>query len=162
MSPLNHINGTWDPSLLRLNEGEAARSQGATRRVSRPTVKNKFIAGPIDVHWVCRASGLGVKALLVGLALWHLKGLRKADAFILSNLMLRDWGILPDAKWRALRKLEVAGLIRIERCGKRSPRVTIVVGNGAEKPDKPRGYSDRSILAVAPGDPDANCVKEAA
>jgi hypothetical protein len=89
-------------------------------------IKGKFIAGPIDVDWVCRASRIGVKALLVGLALWHLKGLRKADTFIVSNLMLRDWGILPDAKWRALRKLEVAGLIRIERRGKRSPQVTLV------------------------------------
>ena len=74
-----------------------------------------------------QASQLGVKALLVGLALWHLRGLRKADTFIVSNLMVQDWGIQPDAKRRALRKLEKAGLIRIERRGKRSPQVTLVV-----------------------------------
>jgi DNA-binding transcriptional ArsR family regulator len=67
---------------------------------------------------------------LVGLALWHIKGLRKADSFIVSNLMLREWGIEPDAKTRALRKLEEAGLIRIERRGKRSPQVTLVVRIG--------------------------------
>jgi DNA-binding transcriptional ArsR family regulator len=78
---------------------------------------------------VVHASRLGVKALLVGLALWHLKKLRQADTIIVSNLMLRDWGIEPDAKSRALRKLEKAGLIRIERRGKRSPLVTLVVGN---------------------------------
>jgi DNA-binding transcriptional ArsR family regulator len=75
---------------------------------------------------VCQASRLGVKALLVGLALWHLKGLRRDDSFLVSNLMLQEWGIQPDAKRRALRKLEKAGLITVERQGKRSPRVTLV------------------------------------
>jgi len=81
---------------------------------------------------VVQASRLGVKALLVGLALWHLKKLRQADTFIVSNLMVEDWGIQPDAKRRALRALEEAGLIRIERRGKRSPLVTLVIGNRFE------------------------------
>ena len=103
--------------------------QGGTRHGRRVSpVRGKFIAGPVDVSWVCRASHLGVKALLVGLALWHLRGLRKADTFVVSNLMLRAWGIQPDAKRRALRALEGAELIRIERRGKRSPIVTLVVG----------------------------------
>jgi DNA-binding transcriptional ArsR family regulator len=76
--------------------------------------------------------GSGVKALLVGLALWHLKRLRQADTFIVSNLMLQEWGVQPDAKRRALHKLEKAGLIKIERRGKRSPQVTLVVGNRFE------------------------------
>jgi DNA-binding transcriptional ArsR family regulator len=46
--------------------------------------------------------------------------------------MMQEWGVQPDAKTRALRKLEKAGLIRIERRGKRSPRVTLVVGNTFE------------------------------
>ena len=70
-----------------------------------------------------------MKALFVGLALWHIKGLRKADTFIVSNVMLQDWGIQPDAKRRALRSLERAGLIRVERRGKRSPQVTLVAEN---------------------------------
>jgi DNA-binding transcriptional ArsR family regulator len=73
------------------------------------------------------ASKLGVKTLLVGLALWHIKGLRKSNTFIVSNLMLRDWDIQADAKSRALRKLEGAGLITVERQGKRSPQVTLLV-----------------------------------
>ena len=85
--------------------------------------------GPVDVSWVVQASQLGVKALLVGLTLWHIRGLRRADAFIVSNIMVQDWGILPDAKRRALRKLEEAGLIRVEWRGKRSPQVTLVAGN---------------------------------
>jgi hypothetical protein len=41
--------------------------------------------------------------------------------------MLRDWGIKPDEKRRALRSLEKAGLIRIEKQGKRSPQLTLIV-----------------------------------
>jgi DNA-binding transcriptional ArsR family regulator len=81
---------------------------------------------------VLQASQLGVTALLVGLALWHLKGLRRADSFIVSNVMMQEWGIQPDAKSRALRKLEKAGLVIVGRQGKRSPRVTLVVGNTLE------------------------------
>jgi hypothetical protein len=69
-----------------------------------------------------------VKALLVGLLLWNLKGLRKCETFAVSNIMAHDWGITPDAKRRALRKLEKAGLISVERRGKRSPLVTLLVG----------------------------------
>jgi hypothetical protein len=133
MSPNTNTNAKWDSSRLQLDQGGLARSQGATRRGRRVSpVRGKFIAGPIAVLWVVQASRLGVKALLVGLALWHLKKLRQADTFIVSNLMVRDWGIQPDAKTRALRKLEKAGLIRIERHGKRSPQVTLLGGNGFE------------------------------
>jgi DNA-binding transcriptional ArsR family regulator len=121
---------TWDPSCLRLNQGGLARFQGATRRGRRASpIRDKFIAGPLDVSWVVQASRLGVKALLVGLALWHLKGLRRSNSFTVSNLMVEEWKITPDAKRRALLKLEKAGLITVERRGKCSPRVTLVVGN---------------------------------
>jgi DNA-binding transcriptional ArsR family regulator len=134
MSPNTNISpntkSTWDPSCLRLDQTGVKRLQGGTRRGRQPSpIRDKFIAGPIDVSWVRQASLLGVKALLVGVALWHLKGLRRDNGFLVSNLMLQEWGIQPDAKTRALRKLEKAGLITIDRRGKRSPRVTLVVGN---------------------------------
>lgn len=72
---------------------------------------------------------------MVGLALWHLKKLRQSDTFTVSNLMLQEWDIRPDAKSRALRALERAGLIRVERRGKRSPRVTLVVTAPVQETD---------------------------
>jgi hypothetical protein len=121
-------NSTWDPSCLRLDQDGVKRSQGGTRKGRRASpIRGKFIAGPIDVQWVVRASRLGVTPLLVGLALWHLKKLRQADTFTVSNLMLQEWGVQPDAKSRALRALERAGLIRVERRGKRSPLVALIV-----------------------------------
>ena len=127
MSP-NNANHSWNPNCLRLDQTAVTRVQGGTRRGrQRSPIRDKFIAGPIDVSWVCQASRLGVKALLVGLALWHLKALRRDNSFLVSNLMLEEWGIQPDAKRRALGALEKAGLIAIERRGKRSPRVTLIV-----------------------------------
>lgn len=127
MSPNTNTGTGWDPSRLRLIGGEASQLQGGARKGRRTSpIKGKFIAGPVDVSWVCEASHLGVKALLVGLALWHIRGLRKSDTFMVSNLMLHEWGIRPDAKRRALQKLERAGLIIIARRGKRSPQVTLV------------------------------------
>ena len=130
MSPNTNSNVSWDPSRLRLIQDPVGRFQGSIRRGRRVSpIRGKFIAGPVDVSWLVQASQLGVKALLVGLTLWHIRGLRKADTFIVSNIMVQDWGILPDAKRRALRKLEEAGLIRVEKRGKLSPFVTLLAGN---------------------------------
>src|SRR5262249_5092576 len=133
MSPYTNVSpntkSAWDPSCLRLDQTTVA-THGGPRRGRKPSpIRDKFIAGPIDVPWVCQASRLGVKALLVGLALWHLKGLRRSNSFTFSNLIVEEWGIQPDAKSRALRKLEKAGLITVERKGKHSPRVTLIMGN---------------------------------
>jgi DNA-binding transcriptional ArsR family regulator len=55
------------------------------------------------------------------------RGIRRSNSFTVSNLMMRELGVHPDAKTRALRVLEGAGLIAIESRGKRSPRVTLIV-----------------------------------
>lgn len=92
--------------------------------------RGQFILGPVDVSWILQAVRLGVKALLCGLALWYLHGLRRKwktyDRKAGSNLALDGWGISPDAKRRALLKLANAGLIEVEYRGKRSPRVMIL------------------------------------
>jgi len=145
MSP--NTKSTWDPSCLRLDQ--KAATNGGTHRGRQPSpIRDKFIAGPVDVSWVCRAGRLGVKALLVGLALWHLRGLRRSNSFIVSNLMMQEWGVQPDAKSRALRKLEKARLITVKREGKRSPRVTLVVGSASNSgKSSTRGYRRRKDAA---------------
>jgi DNA-binding transcriptional ArsR family regulator len=84
---------------------------------------------------VIQAAQLGVKALLFGMVLWPLKGFRSTNSFIVSNLTAKEWGIGPDAKRRALRKLERAGRISVERQGKRSPRTTLLSANAARFED---------------------------
>jgi hypothetical protein len=99
MSPLTNNSSNWDPRSLQLDQVTARRGTRQGRKVS--PVTKRFIAGPIPVSWVCQAKCLGVTALLVGLALWHIKGLRKINTFVVSNLMLEAWGIQADAKSRA-------------------------------------------------------------
>jgi DNA-binding transcriptional ArsR family regulator len=125
----NHnYRGSWDPSSLQIGPADLATKRAAIRK-GRPIspISGRFIAGPIDVAWLSQARKIGVTALWVGLSLWFLRGVRHSDNFIVSNLIVREWGVLPDAKSRALRKLEKAGLITIERRGKRSPHVTLVM-----------------------------------
>jgi hypothetical protein len=116
----------WDPNSLVL-DGVVPSQAGIRRGRRTSSVKGKFIAGPVDVVWLSQARKLGVTALWVGLGLWFLRGLRRSNSFTVSNLMMREWGVQPDAKTRALRVLEKAGLIAVERRGKRSPRVTLIV-----------------------------------
>jgi hypothetical protein len=125
----NHnYRGSWDPSSFRIGLDDVATPKAAIRKGRRVSLgKGKFIAGPIDVAWLSQARKLGVTALWVGLSLWFLRGLKRSDSFVVSNLIMREWDVLPDAKNRALRKLEVAGLISIERREKSNPRVTLVM-----------------------------------
>jgi hypothetical protein len=71
------------------------------------------------------------------LSLWHLRGLRRSDTVVLSNMALESWGIGADAKARALGALERAGLVAVERRVRRSPVVKLLhVANGGIGADK--------------------------
>jgi len=125
---MSYYNSKWNPSLLSLDESLmklAKTHDGGGRQVS--SVKAKFIKGPISTVWLIQASKLGVTPLLLGLVLWYLCGLRKSRTVQISNVTCREWGIKPDAKRRALLKLERAGLVAVERTEKTSPKVTLVV-----------------------------------
>ena len=128
MSYLKNVNvSKWDPSRLQLDDITRAKSATSVRHRRRPAIKGKYVRGPIPVAWLCRAGQLRGAALLVGLALWYLCGLRKTNTFIVSNVMMESWGVRRDAKSRGLQKLAAAGLIKVERRGKRSPQVTLVL-----------------------------------
>ena len=126
MSPLTNNSSNWDPRSLQLDQ--VTRSRRGTRQGRRVSpVKGKFIAGPIPVSWVCQASHLGLRHCWSGWPSGTLGACGRANTFIVSNLMLRDWGIQPDAKGRALRKLERAGLIRWDGGGSAARSVTLLV-----------------------------------
>ena len=131
MSPNTNSNVSWDPSRLRLNQDGSRRSQGILAMDGGSCLFGvNSSPGLLDVSWLCQASHLGVKALLVGLALWHIRGLRKADTFIVSNLMVQDWASCPTQSAERCGSLKTLGLIRVEQRGKRSPQVTLVVEKG--------------------------------
>jgi hypothetical protein len=118
---------SWNPEDLKLDPGTAGLRRGGRsgRRVS--TIQGKFVAGPVDVVWLNQARKLGVTAYHVGLFLWHMKGLTRSNSFTVSNMLMQHWGVSPDAKTRALRSMELAGLVAVDRRLKRNPRVTLIV-----------------------------------
>jgi hypothetical protein len=137
-------NDCFDPGRFRLDPTLIGAGTGRRHRRSAASSGPRFIAGPVDVAWLQRARTLGVTALWVGLGLWFLRGLKRRDSFLVSNIAMQAWEVEPDAKSRALRALEGAGLIAVERRGRRSPLVTIRPAGGQEHTSH---QADRSVPA---------------
>jgi len=80
----------------------------------------------ISLSWICPASRLPGKALHVGVVLWHLAGVSRSSTVKLTRSWLRRFGIYHETGRRGLLALENAGLVRVDRRGKKSPCVTLV------------------------------------
>ena len=91
-------------------------------------IEGKFIRSRIPLSWLTPACALPGKALATGLALWYLSGLRKGrkDGLRLTTKVLERFHVDRSAKCRALKALEKAGLVRVERKARKNPVVTIV------------------------------------
>jgi hypothetical protein len=61
---------------------------------------------------------------------WYAASLSGAPAAPLSNVLCLRFGLDRNAKYRALRSLEVAGLVEVKRMRGRSPLVTILKSGG--------------------------------
>jgi hypothetical protein len=112
-------------------------------------VDGKFVRGPVPLDWICQAGRLPGKALHVGVAVWYLAGRSgRWDNLPLTTCMLKDFGVQKDAKSDALRALELTGLLRVGRRGKKNPFVTIL-GVGA-CPGSRLGGRGRVVSGSAP------------
>jgi hypothetical protein len=110
--PFKELTYTWD---------REAKNYVLTAQRSQ-----RFLKGPVPWPWIETAAKLPGKALAVGLALWRLAGAVKSNAIRLSNAEVEALGIDRNAKSRAIRDLERAGLITVERRPGCAPRVTIL------------------------------------
>jgi hypothetical protein len=118
-------DGTFDVDSLRLPSYVAAPvSPSKPVRFRRG---QRFLRGPIPWDWLSVAAGLPGKALQVGLAVWHLAGLKNAMTAELSRVPLENLGVTRQAGYRGLKALENAGLIKAERRRGCKTRVTILV-----------------------------------
>lgn len=106
--------------------GEQNRKKTAKQPPPRHKHGEKFLRGPIPLTWLSRASKLSGKALHVGIVLWFRAGIEQNRTIKLSNLSVKVVGLTRYSKNRALKHLESAGLITVERCAGRSPVVTIL------------------------------------
>lgn len=102
----------------------------------------KFLKGPVPWAWVEKAGRLKGHALHVGIALWLLAGINKNRTVKLSSSPLDNLGVSRFSMYRALQKLESAGLITVDRHTGRNPVVTILdvrESNDAEGKASPGG-----------------------
>ncbi len=76
--------------------------------------------------WIQRAGALRGKALATGVAIWYRSGLEKSPRVRLPASILREFGVGRYSGYRALRALESAGLVKVERHRGRCPVVEII------------------------------------
>jgi DNA-binding MarR family transcriptional regulator len=84
------------------------------------------LAALLSLDWLQRASNLPGKALHVALAIRYRCAVERTRTVKLASALLRKFGVERDAKARALRQLEAAGLIRVSRQRGRNPFVTVL------------------------------------
>ena len=115
------LEGDLDKLLLAgPTASRAARGGGSSNE------RRWFIRGPIPEVWVARAFTVSSRALVVGLVLWKLAGMRKGKTVRLSAAASRLWGLSRSTRSRALHDLEAAGLVRVQRLRGRMAVVTIL------------------------------------
>jgi hypothetical protein len=73
-----------------------------------------------------RAAELPGRALHTAVALWFLSGVTRSETVKLSGRPLTELGVDRHSKYRALRQLENAGLVRVTRMSGQNPTVTLL------------------------------------
>ncbi len=112
---MGHVTGCLLP------EPELPVHADPTRR------KNRFLKGPIPLEWLQRAGGLPGDTLKAGVLVWHAAGLARSQAGLtLPPRLWQGWYRDRSTLYRALERLEAAGLVVVDRRRGRSPTVCIV------------------------------------
>lgn len=115
---------------------------------SKTKIREPYIR-TVPLQWAQQASQLPGKALNVGIMLWYLAGVTKSSTVTLKRSLLEKFGLTRETGRRALLALEKANLVRVERNGRKKPKVTLVEapkpevkGDGVKSGDEDRyeGY----------------------
>ncbi len=114
------MDSMFDPKKLRMST--------ANRPIRKKSDRSSkmFIKGPIPLGWITKAAGVGGKTLHVAMALWFLVGLKRSRTVTLSQSKLKLFGVSRQASYRALLRLEDAGLVLVDRHPGRNATVTIL------------------------------------
>ena len=115
-----------DLEKLRLPDQGSGTPRAPERRVPNARTRGHFLKGPVPLSWLMAAANLPGKALAVGIAIWFRSGLTKSLTVSLPSTLLGLFGVDRSAKLRALRALEDARLIAVERTNGKNPLVTIL------------------------------------
>ena len=114
----------FDPARLSLPPGRAPPA-GPSKRPPRHRGGEKFLRGPIPWRWVEAAARRPGKTLAVGLVVWFEAGCRNARTVPVTLARLARLGMSEQTASRAVRELERAGLVTVERSPGRGLVVTL-------------------------------------
>lgn len=112
------------PDLFRATVYTGELAPGCQARTE--AAQEPFLKGPIPLWWLAAAARLPGKALAVGIAIWYRAGRAKSDTVGGSWRLWAELGVDRSAMYRALRQLEAAGLIVVERSNGKNPVITLV------------------------------------
>ena len=105
---------TLSPMNLIVSEKRLQLDLNTGKLVPRPT-KKLFLRGPVPIDWLSKAAGLPGKTLNVALAIWWLQGMTQSESFKLTRKSLSLFNIKRNAASISLKRLEGAGLIKIQK-----------------------------------------------
>ena len=75
-----------------------------------------FLKGPVPLSWLIKASSLGKCALMVGLVLWYMDGMRRQRTFRLGRSdIAKQLGVSRSTVLRGIKRLETNHLIFVSR-----------------------------------------------
>src|SRR4051794_19139255 len=102
------------PDRWAVADGEAASPAPAVPKRRRGD-RGRYLKGPVPWRWLARAMALRGKALAIGLMLWQLRGMARRDTVLFCLTRAEAEGIPTTTARRAIRALEGAGLVAVER-----------------------------------------------
>jgi hypothetical protein len=121
------LSDPFDPDALRLSGAnfDAPRPL-VPPRLPRHRPGEKFLRGPIPWDWLQHAARLRGSALHAAVLLWFEAGCRKSQTVSINLTRAAEFRLSPDTMSRALRELETAGLVSVQRPPGRCLQVTIL------------------------------------
>jgi hypothetical protein len=122
----NPEDDPFDPDNLRLVDAGRPIPERKVELACSGERRSRAFIPPMPLGWFQKACALPGKAAALGAVLWYLYRRNGSKPFRLTNASLERFVITRQAKYRALKALEAAGLISVSYRGKRSPEVTIL------------------------------------
>jgi hypothetical protein len=111
--------------VIRDGQRIAVKTLSTSATPRRRRTSDPFVTVPLA--WAARAAkATNTKKALVWLELLYATWQSRNNSVVLSNGRLARAGVSRNAKYRALRELEAAGLVQMERRGRGASRVTII------------------------------------
>lgn len=122
----------------------SAKPRGKSINIPKVQQGDRFLKGPIPWSWLRIAGHLPGRALHVGIAVWHVCQMQRSATIPISQRLLSEIGVSRFSAYRALRRLESAGLLTVRRYRGRLAIVTLVSpsdGQGALSKGRQGEYS---------------------